>query len=556
VRPFSVSTRAAELAQAVAEGVDVLVVGLGATGAGVALDAASRGMRVLAVDKGDLAAGTSSKSSKLIHGGLRYLENYELALVHEGVTERQTLLRLAPHLVRAMDFVYPVWPDTQKRLLLGLGLTAYDAFAVTALRGGVRLHKKVTAVEAVGLAPALLRSGMTHAYVYGDSATDDARLVLAVVSAARAFGASTATYTPVVDLLAEDGKVVGGVLEHAGERLEVRARHVVNATGVWVDRLMSAEDAAHVPAVQPSKGVHVVVPHERLPLDRAAVLLPSRQGDGRSMFAIPWGHQTILGTTDTAYGGALDGLSLEEDDLEYVLGAGNAVFDTSLVESDVLGAWAGVRPLLKGVGAGSVMSDLSRRHTLIEGAGGLVTITGGKLTTYRRMAADVVDLLVRRDGVKAESRTDEISLGCSRDLAVVTKETRDAARVVGLDEELAEVLVRQHGEAAPDVLGLVADDPALGEALTPHTDHLWADVVHAARHEGAATLDDVLSRRMRVSLRERDAGMPSARRAARLLARELGHDEAWVDAQVEAYAAAVRTERGVLAHTVPAVPAA
>jgi glycerol-3-phosphate dehydrogenase len=551
VRPFSVTTRAAELAQAAADGVDVLVVGLGATGAGVALDAASRGMSVLAVDKGDLSAGTSSKSSKLIHGGLRYLENYELALVHEGVTERQTLQRLAPHLVRPLDFVYPVWPDTHKKLLLGLGLTAYDAFAVTALRGGVRLHRKVTAAEAVALAPALAHSGMTHAYLYGDGATDDARLVLAVTTQAREFGARTTTYAAVTSLLLEDGRVVGAriVDSLSGEVVEVRARHVVNATGVWVDRLMGEEDSAHIPQVQPSKGVHVVVPHARLPLDKAAVLLPSRQGDERSMFAIPWGRQTILGTTDTAYSGSLDGMSLEAEDLDYVLAAGNAVFQSDLVEGDVLGAWAGVRPLLKGIGNST--SDLSRRHTLIEGSGGLVTITGGKLTTYRRMAADVVDLLVKRDGVKAPCRTDEISLGCSRGLETVLSETRDALEAVGLSLDRAELLVRQHGEAAPVVLGLVADDPELGRPLTPHTDHLIAEVVHAARFEGVATVDDVLSRRMRISLRERDAGMPSAPRVAAILAAELGRSREWELEQVRAYAAAVRAERGVLGATVP-----
>jgi len=552
------ASRDADVADATSGEIDLLVVGLGATGAGVALDAASRGLSVVAVDKGDLAAGTSSKSSKLIHGGLRYLENYEFALVHEGVVERQQLMRLAPHLVRPMEFVYPVWPDTAKRRLVGLGLTTYDVFAVASLgtlRSDVRRHERITVEEAVELAPALSRSGLSYGFVYGDCATDDARLVLAIVQQARHFGATALPHAEVTGLCQDAaGRVRGATLaDHlTGRTHEIRARYVVNATGVWVDRLMSAADAAHVPAVQPSKGVHVVVPHERLPLDEASVLLPSKQGDGRSMFAIPWGRQTILGTTDTAYDGSLESLALEQDDLDYVLDSGNRVFDRSLSEDDVLGAWAGVRPLLKPSGAaGGSMSDLSRRHTLIEGDSGLITITGGKLTTYRRMAADVVDLVVGRLGRKAPCRTDQIPLGSARPLVELVRDTVAAAAAVGVGEEAAKLLVRQHGEAAASVLGLVAAERALGAPLSDAAAHLVAEVVHAARHEGAATLDDVFARRMRLSLRSRDAGMPVAPLAAALLAAELGHDAAWAADQVRAYAAAVRVERGVLAGTVP-----
>ncbi|HMA46475.1 MAG TPA: glycerol-3-phosphate dehydrogenase/oxidase, partial [Frankiaceae bacterium] len=523
---------------------DVLVVGMGATGAGVALDAASRGLRVVAVDRADLAAGTSSKSSKLIHGGLRYLESYQFGLVFEGVKERQLLRELAPHLVRPMGFLYPVWPDTAKRRLLRVGLHTYDVFA--GMRN-VRRHTKISPEEAVALAPALAGTRLCHAFVYGDCATDDARLVLAVVQAARRFGALTLPYMEATDLLRDAGGTVVGArtLDRLdGRGYELRARHVVNATGVWVDQLMSAADAAHQPAVQPSKGVHLVLPHERLPLREASILLPSRQGDGRSMFAIPWGRQTILGTTDTPYDGPLDALSIEQDDLDYVLAAGNAVFRLGLTQDDVVAAWAGVRPLLKGKGA--KMSDLSRRHALIEGAGGLVSITGGKLTAYRRMAADVVDLLVARDGRRAPCRTQHIPLGCARQLDDVVFEAEHAAKAVGLDAEVAELLVRQHGEHAPDVLALVADDPSLGRALSPAAAHVAAEVVHAGRHEGAATLDDVFSRRTRLALRARDAALPVARQAAGLLAAEIGRDDAWADAQVEAYASTVRWERGVL----------
>jgi glycerol-3-phosphate dehydrogenase len=545
---FNVRTRAADLADAAAAELDVLVVGMGATGAGVALDAASRGLRVAVVDMGDLASGTSSKSSKLVHGGLRYLENYEFGLVREGVTERQLLLRLAPHLVRPMDFLYPVWPDTAKRRLLGLGLTTYDVFALAMSGGtGVRRHERITAEEAVALAPALAESGLLHSYLYGDCATDDARLVLAVVQAARSFGALTVPYAEVTGLLSTDGTVRGATVRDrvAGRDVELRARYIVNATGVWVDRLQALESPGRPAVVQPSKGVHVVVPHDRLPLREASILLPSRQGDGRSMFAIPYGEQTILGTTDTPYDGRLEDLSLTGADLEYVLAAGNDVFRAGLTPDDVLGAWAGARPLIREAGATS-MKDVSRRHTLVEGDGGLLTITGGKLTTYRRMARDVVDRIVERDGRRARCRTDEIPLGSTAPLEQVRSEVVTAAATLGLDERVADGLVRQHGERAHEVLSLVAADPDLGQLLSPWAPHILADVVHAARAEGAVTLDDVLGRRMRLSLRAKDAGLPSAPLAARLLAAETGRDEDWAAAQVAAYADAVRRERGVL----------
>jgi glycerol-3-phosphate dehydrogenase len=564
-KPFSVRTRAADLADAAAGGVDVLVVGMGATGAGVALDAASRGLRVLVIDKGDLASGTSSKSSKLVHGGLRYLENYEFGLVREGVQERQLLMRLAPHLVRPMDFLYPVWPDTAKRRLLGVGLTTYDVFAFAALgirSGDLRRHERISAEEAVALAPALSDSDLAYAYRYGDCATDDARLVLSVVLAARRFGALAVPYAEATALLKDDdGRVTGAVVtDRLGSgTVEVRARHVVNATGVWVDRLQGLEEPGRPAVVQPSKGVHVVVPRERLPLLDASILLPSKQGDGRSMFAIPWGRQTILGTTDTPYDGDVEELSLTAQDLEYVLAAGNAVFRGSLTADDVLGAWAGVRPLIRERGTSSApekMSDISRRHTLVEGNGGLLTITGGKLTTYRRMAKDVVDRIVERDGRKARCRTDEISLTGTRSYAELLAETTGTAAGLGLDEEIAASLVRQSGEAASDILSLVAADHDLGRRLSPSAPHIAAEIVQAARREGAVTLDDVFSRRFRLSLRARDAGLPAAADAARLLADETGRDEAWAARQVRDYASAVRRERGVLGLDEPGLAAA
>ena len=544
MRPFSVAHRAADVADVTGQVLDVLVVGAGATGAGVALDAASRGLSVAVIDRGDLASGTSSKSSKLVHGGLRYLENYDFLLVYEGVNERELLQRLAPHLVRPLEFVYPILDDTSRVRLVGLGLTTYDVLAGWR---NVRRHERITAAEAVAKAPALAGSAIRRAYVYGDCATDDARLVLANVVAARRFGAVALTYTSAESLLLDgDGRVAGATVHDrlTGETYDIRARHVVNATGVWVDTLLAQEHDGHRAVVHPSKGVHLVVPHSVVPLTGAAILMPSRQGDGRSVFAIPWGRQTILGTTDTAYDGPLDEVSVEEADVEYVLAAANALFAAPLAESDVVGAWAGCRPLLRG--SSDAMSDLSRRHALSEGPTGLLTITGGKLTTYRRMAKDVVDRIVERDGKRARCRTDEIALGCARPYDDVLAEVTGAASALGVgDAGVAETLVRQHGDAAPTVLSL-ALDTGLVEPLSPAACHLQAEVVYAARHEGAATLDDVFSRRTRLALRARDAALPAAAGAASLLAREIGRSEEWAAEQVTTYERAVRRERGVL----------
>src|SRR4051812_8414445 len=499
-------------------------------------------MTVAAVDMGDLASGTSSKSSKLVHGGLRYLENYDFALVREGVVERQLLLRPAPHLVWLMDFVYPVWPDTARRRLLGLGLSTYDVFAGVR---NVRRHERVDAEEAIRIAPALEDSGLSYAYVYGDSATDDARLVLSIVQAARQFGALALPYAEVVGVLrdsgGDDASNVRGVRIHdkvLGSDYDIRARHIVNATGVWADRLLAMVEPTRVPAIQPSKGVHVVVPRDRLPLNHASVLLPSRQGDRRSMFAIAWGPQTILGTTDTAYDGPLDALHLTAEDLDYVLAAGNAVFNGNLTADDVISAWVGVRPLLRDgeQDEGSTLSDMSRRHTLLDGPAGLVTITGGKLTTYRRMAKDVVDLLVDRDDRRARCRTDEIPLGSTQPFPRLLETIESAAVPLGLGAQSAKLLARQHGDAAPDVLGLIATQPSLSAALSREAAYVFAEVVYAARYEGAATLDDVFSRRTRLSLRARDAGLPAASRAAAIIASEIGRDDAWAHAQIAAYA--------------------
>ena len=548
---FSPQARAEVWASAADREFDLLVVGLGATGAGVALDAASRGLTVLAVDKGDVASGTSSRSSKLVHGGLRYLETYQFGLVREGVRERQLLQRLAPQLVRRLDFLYPVWPDTAKRQLLRLGLAAYDAFSVLSGAAGSR-HERLPSDEVAQRCPALSGSGAQHAFAYRDCVTDDARFVLAVVQAALRHGAHVLTYAEVTELQQRRGRVSGAELRHAhtGEVVRVRARHVVNATGAWVDGLQGMEQPGRAPAVQPSKGVHVVLPRHRLPLGDAAVLLPSRQGDGRSMFAIPWGEHTVLGTTDTLYSGPLDAVGVEETDVDYVLRAGSAVFGQPLHAADLVSGWAGVRPLIRQPGAAS-MSDVSRRHLVVEGSAGLLTITGGKLTTYRRMAQNVVDRIVARDGRRAACRTDRIPLGGTQSLDSIRGHLLARASSLGMNQTAAEALVSTRGEEARHVLDAVAAEPSLAEPLSAEAPHVLAEVVHAVRAEGARCLDDVYQRRTRVSLRARDAGLGSAPRAAELMARELGEDAAWAARQVAAYERAVKRERGAVGLPVP-----
>jgi glycerol-3-phosphate dehydrogenase len=513
---------------------DVAVAGGGITGAGVALDAASRGYSVALVERADFASGTSSRSSKLVHGGLRYLQNFDLGLVREALLERALMVRLAPHLVKPLPFLVPFFEGRTHRLT-GVGLNLYDVMASERLRrrgrrGGEERsdddwspdrHRTVSGDEAVELLPALSERRPSSAYLFYDCQTDDARLVLTVLGEAERFGAVLANRVEVTGLIEEEGRAAGirCVDRLGGAELDVQADNVVNATGVWADRIRPEEiyEAEEVPRIRPSRGTHVTLPREVLPVDAGAIV-PA--GAGRTIFVLPWLGRTLVGTTDRDYEGDLEHVEPDMDDVRYLLDAANRFFETDLGVADTCGAYAGVRPLIS-TGDPKKSVDISRKAELYETGSGLVTITGGKLTTWRRMAKMAVDRIVERDGREAACRTDVIPLGQPVGAA-------DLDWVNGVDADSRELLAARYGHAARDVLALCHARPELARRITPDLPDLVAEAAFAARREQARTVGDVLLRRTRVGLLDArgasttDGEQAGAVRVAEALASELG----------------------------------
>jgi len=540
---------------------DVVVVGGGITGAGVALDAAARGFSVALVEQADYAAGTSSRSSKLVHGGLRYLQSFDLGLVREALLERQLMVALAPHLVRPLPLVLAAFDGQRPDRLTGVGLNLYDVMAVERLRGRGRprlrgrfaaeravaadpaewspeRHRVISGEEVLELVPALAAREPTSGYLFYDCQTDDARLVLTVLAEAERFGAVCANRLQVVELVERHGRAVGVRLRPAdgSDELVVRAANVVNATGVWADRLRPGElhDEAEAPRIRPSRGTHVTLRHEDLPLIGGAVV-PA--GGGRTIFALPWLGRTLLGTTDDDYDGELEHVAPARADVDYLLDAANEYFASSLSADDLTGAYAGVRPLIA-TGDPKKSVDISRKAELYETSSGMVTITGGKLTTWRRMAKLAVDRLVERDARDARCRTHEIPLGAP--VAV-----SDLPRVKGVAEPSYAALAGRYGHAAHDVLAIARERAELAAAIVPGLPDLLAEVVFAARREQAHSLGDVLLRRTRLALlagRELAAGGPVAARVAAALAAELGWSDAATAAQLDRWRAEAGAE--------------
>jgi glycerol-3-phosphate dehydrogenase len=520
---------------------DLVVVGGGITGAGVALDASARGLRTALVDKRDFASGTSSASSKLIHGGLRYLQQKEFRLVYEALAERQRLLDNAPHLVSPLPFLIPLFgkDGAVNEVVSRAYSTALWLYDVT---GGLRIgkrHKRLSSEEALAHFPALNTERLVAGFLYWDARADDARVTLTVARTAVVnYGAVAANYAGVVGVLKDrsTGQVNGVQLENG---TEVRAAAVVNAGGVWTDSVRSLDEgpSAHG-TLRPAKGIHLTFPSTKLRCDMAAVLpVP---GDRRSIFVVPWGDFTYVGTTDTDYVGPLEDPQCTPDDVAYLLRAVNAAVTEPVTEADVLGTWAGLRPLVRQAKSERT-ADLSRRHQVSVSPEGMVTVTGGKFTTYRRMAADTVDEVVRRIGRGAKrSPTRRIRLLGAEGTPALRQP--GAALRLGVDEGRLTHLVGRYGSEARTVIAMIEADPELGRQLVPGLPYLRAEAVYAARYEMARTLDDVLSRRTRSLLLARDASAAAALDVARLIAPELGWSPARVDTDVEAYrAAAVRS---------------
>lgn len=525
--PFSQQTRAAALASMAANPVDVLVIGGGITGAGIARDAALRGFRTALIDKGDFGAGTSSQSSRLVHGGIRYLEQGALRLVFEASHERRVLLKIAPHLVRPLAFLFPVYRGARvPAWKLRAGMWLYDL--LSAFRN-VHRHRWIRLKRLRRIEPELRDRDLRGAAMYWDAQTDDARLVLANVRSAARAGALVANYAAVTSLLKPDGRVSGATVRDAltGETHTIRALVVVNATGPWADQLRLLDDPASPPLLRPTKGAHVAVPRVRIGHVHAVTLFS--QIDGRVIFVLPWGSLSYIGTTDTDADAAPDDVRVTAADVTYLLRSANAAFPNAhLSPSDVVSAWVGLRPLLREDDHANP-SEVSREHKIEESAQGLLTIAGGKLTTYRIMAEEVVDRIAQRlhqlDGrpqapAPATGST-PLPGGEAADLDVLV----ESARARGTSEQTARHLVAFYGSEAAAVLNLVDRDRALGEPMVAGRPEIWAEVAHAVEREMAMRLQDVLIRRLHLFYELRDQASALVNPVAHRMKKLLGWDD-------------------------------
>ncbi|MBO3674678.1 glycerol-3-phosphate dehydrogenase/oxidase [Streptomyces sp. NEAU-YJ-81] len=521
---------------------DVLVVGGGVVGAGTALDAATRGLETALVESRDWACGTSSRSSKLIHGGLRYLEMLDFALVREALKERGLLLeRIAPHLVKPVPFLYPLQHRAWERLYAGSGVALYDAMSISSGHGrGLPAHRHLSRRRALQVAPCLKKDALVGALQYYDAQMDDARYVATLVRTAAKYGAQVANRARVVGFLREGERVVGARvhdLEQGGE-FEVRARQVVNATGVWTDEtqaLIGERGQFHVRA---SKGIHLVVPKDRIHSTTGLILRTEKS----VLFVIPWGRHWIVGTTDTDWDLDKAHPAASSADIDYLLEHVNEVLAVPLTRDDVEGVYAGLRPLL--AGESDATSKLSREHTVAHPVPGLVVVAGGKYTTYRVMAKDAVDEAVHGlDRRVGPCVTEEIPLVGAVGYKALWNARERIGRQVGLHVARIEHLLNRYGSAAQEVLDLIAADPSLGKPLAGAEDYLRAEIVYGVSHEGARHLDDVLTRRTRISIETFDRGTRCAREAAELMAPVLGWGEDQTDREVQHYEKRVEAER-------------
>lgn len=544
MRPGALSPehRQWSLEQMAAEEVDVLVVGGGVVGAGAALDAITRGLTVGLVEARDWASGTSSRSSKLIHGGLRYLEMLDFGLVQEAIVERALLLqRLAPHLVRPVPFLYPLTHRFWERLYVGTGVVLYDAMTLTRGMGrGLPHHRHLTKRRALHEAPCLRPSRLTGAVQYWDAQVDDARHTLMLVRTAASWGALCANRARVTGFLRQGERVTGAYvvdLEN-GREYAVSARQVINATGVWTDdtqALVGTRGKVHVRA---SKGVHLVVPRDRIQSTTGLIL----RTETSVLFVIPWGRHWIIGTTDTDWSLDKNHPAASSRDIDYLLEHVNRILVTPLTREDVEGVYAGLRPLLTGESEDT--SRLSREHVVAHAAPGLVVIAGGKFTTYRVMAEDAVNEAVRAmDSGVPPSCTDRLPLVGAEGYQALWNQRHVLARRSGLHVARIEHLLNRYGSLLDEVIALIEGDPTLAEPLPGADDYLGAEVVYACRYEGARHLDDVLTRRTRISIETWTRGVETAGTVARLMAPVLGWSSEQLAREVEHYHKRVAAER-------------
>nr|WP_184805729.1 glycerol-3-phosphate dehydrogenase/oxidase [Kribbella italica] len=521
---------------------DVLVIGGGVVGTGSALDAATRGLTTGLLEARDYASGTSSRSSKLMHGGLRYLEMLDFRLVHEALQERGLLLqRLAPHLVKPVPFLYPLQHRWWERFYAGAGVALYDAMAVSSGNGaGLPMHRHLTRRGAMRLVPSLKKSALVGALQYYDAQVDDARHTMELARTAASYGAHVANRVKVTGFLRQGERVTGVQAKdlESGREFEVRAKQVVNATGVWTDDTQAMVGERGQYHVRASKGIHLVVPKDRIQSSSGMILRTEKS----VLFIIPWGRHWLIGTTDTDWNLDKAHPAATSKDIEYLLDHVNAVLNTPLTREDVEGVYAGLRPLLAGESEST--SKLSREHVVAHAAPGLVVVAGGKYTTYRVMAKDAIDAVANAlDGRVPKCTTKTIPLVGADGYPALWNQRHLIARESGLHVARIEHLLNRYGALISEVLALVKEDPSLGDQLPGTQDYLKAEVVYAARSEGARHLDDVLARRTRISIEAWDRGAGAADAAARLIAPELGWDEATIEREVSFYLQRVQSER-------------
>ena len=543
--PLSPESRERSLLEMAEGELDILVVGGGVVGAGAALDAATRGLRVGLVEARDFASGTSSRSSKLIHGGLRYLEMLDFGLVAEALKERGLLIQhLAPHLVRPVAFLYPLKHRGWERIYAGSGVALYDAMSRMSGRAGVPLHRHLTRGGARKLAPALRKDALVGALHYYDAQVDDARHTMFLARTAAAYGARIASRARVVELVREGERITGALVRDLENdtTVTIRARQVVNATGVWTDETQSLGGQRGEFRVRASKGVHLVVPKDRIRSEVGLILRTEKS----VLFVIPWGRHWIIGTTDTDWELDKAHPAASEADIDYLLDHVNAVLEQPLTRDDVEGVYAGLRPLLEG--ESEATSKLSREHAVGHPAPGLVVVAGGKYTTYRVMAKDVIDeaahgLVSHHDQRVPDSVTHDVPLLGAEGFQALWNARHRLAAESGLHDVWIEHLLGRYGSLVHELLALVREDPSLGEPLGGAADYLRVEVVYAASHEGARHLDDVLTRRTRISIETFDRGLGAVEEAAELMSGVLGWSKEQVDLEIEHYRARVAAER-------------
>ncbi|OII42955.1 glycerol-3-phosphate dehydrogenase/oxidase [Plantibacter sp. MMLR14_011] len=521
---------------------DILVVGGGIVGTGAALDAVTRGLSTGLLEARDWASGTSSRSSKLVHGGIRYLEQLDFRLVREALIERGLLLqRIAPHLVKPVRFLYPLNKPVFERLYIGAGMLLYDLFSWTGGRPpGVPHHRHLSKRQVLTSIPSLKSDAFVGGLTYYDAQVDDARYVSSLARTASAYGAHVASRVRVEGFIKVGQRVVG-VKAHdlqTDERFEIRAKQVVNATGVWTDDTQSMVGERGQFKVRASKGIHLVVPRDRFQSNMGLLLRTEKS----VLFVIPWGRHWLIGTTDTDWHLDKAHPAATAADIDYLLEHVNKILAVPLTREDVEGVYAGLRPLL--AGESEQTSKLSREHLVAHSVPGLVVIAGGKWTTYRVMAKDAIDAAVDAlDGKIPASATENIALLGAEGYQAAWNKRGKIARAFGVHTARIEHLLNRYGVLTDELLDLIKDDPTLAEALPGADDYIGAEIVYAASHEGALHLDDVLARRTRISIEAWDRGVSAAPVAAKLMGGVLGWDEERIEKEVSYYLKRVAAER-------------